>query len=101
MNPELDRKLRHLHLNLGLLETAGEQPVATAGQLVLDQELEEVDVGEVIVDRLLVAHGQRFHETGEALCCARSRNLRARSPPRPRACWSPWIRPIPRSIGVR
>src|SRR5437870_11192219 len=51
---------------LGLLEAALEEKIAAARQLVLDEQLQELDVGEVVVDGLLVANRQRRHEAGEA-----------------------------------
>jgi len=49
-----------------LFEAAGEQAVAATGQLVLHQELPELDVCQLVVDRLLVASGQGLGHAGEA-----------------------------------
>src|SRR5579859_5777379 len=48
-----------------LLHATLKKQVTSTAELVFDQELEELDIGEVVVDGLLVAHRQRLHETGE------------------------------------
>jgi hypothetical protein len=61
---ELIERLGRRHL--GLLHAALEEQVASACELVLDQQLQELRVGEVIVDGLLVAHRQGLNDAGQA-----------------------------------
>ena len=52
-------ELRHS----GRLQAAGKEPIAASGELIGNQQLEELGVGQVVADGLLVAGQQRLGHT--------------------------------------
>ncbi len=51
---------------LSLLQATLEEELTAALKLVLDEQFQELDEGEVVGDGLLVAHGERLDEAGQA-----------------------------------